>query len=54
MVGGQETQRVYIETVVHTDYKEKNSPHEGSQTLEQLTQRGCAVSVLGTFQDPTG
>lgn len=54
MVGGQETQRVYIETVVHTEYKGKNSPREGSQTLEQLTQKGCAVSVLGNFQDATG
>lgn len=28
--------------------------NEDSQALEQVTHRGCAVAVLGGFQDPTG
>lgn len=28
--------------------------NEDSQALEQVANKGCAVSVLGGFQDPTG
>jgi len=40
--------------VVHTGSKEKISSHEGRQTLEQLAQRGCTVSVLVSLQNPAG
>lgn len=32
---------------------EKNFPCEDSQAKELVTQRGCAVSIHGGFQDPT-
>jgi len=32
---------------------EKNY-HEGSQRLEQVTQGGCGMSVIGSIQDLTG
>lgn len=38
---------------VPAGYKE-TIHHEDSQALDQAAQQGCAVSVLGGFQDPTG
>lgn len=37
-----------------TGWEEKLPAQEDKQDREQVTQRGCAVSVLGDFQDLTG
>lgn len=35
-------------------FKEKVLPQKGSQTSEQIAQRGCTVSILGGFHSPNG
>lgn len=37
-----------------TGYEEKHSHYEDSSALDTDTQRGCATSNLGGFQDPSG
>ena len=39
---------------VYTGYKENLFPYEDSQAVTLVSQRGGAVSVLGSFQDWTG
>lgn len=34
--------------------KEKSVHHEDSDILEKTVQKGCAVSILGSFQNLTG
>lgn len=34
--------------------KEKSVHHEDSEALEKTVQKGCAVSILGSFQNMTG
>lgn len=36
-----------------TSYKEKLVSREDRQAVEQVSQRGCSVFVLGDFQDMT-
>lgn len=39
---------------VQTVYKEKLSPHEDSQAVGQVAQRGCAVPIPAGCQNPSG
>lgn len=48
MGGGQGTRDVI------TVYREKYFHHEDSQAAAQVPQRGCAVAMLGGFENLTG
>jgi len=39
---------------IQTGFKEKLLQHDYHQEVEEVAQRGCAVSVLGGFQVLTG
>ncbi|KAK4824628.1 hypothetical protein QYF61_016934 [Mycteria americana] len=51
MVGGRRTTSRVETREVHTEYEEKPFPHKDSPAVEQIGQRGCAVSILGYFQE---
>lgn len=52
-VAENERQRKTFETKV-VQIVHKHFYRENSQAVEQVTQKGCATSILGGFEDPTG
>lgn len=52
--GSAEDNRCTLEQEGQTRCKKELSPCEDRQAVVRTAQRGCAILVLGSFQDPAG